>query len=153
MSKFYTYIGFLVLEFAWFASTAWLRWEDGSAALLPNTFEDLCSSVMAPRAWERKLSDNGFSLDLVWKDIDADWEGGLRARMLSPTLHYSATSTHAPADVTLMSIRHSLWDGGSQVHFYGEGFQMLSQTAGTLREQHDVGMFSDQVGAPIDQPP
>jgi hypothetical protein len=150
MAGSWPYFGFwYIFQSIWCLSSGWLRWEDGSAASLPHTFEDLCDSIMlASRPWENtdgELRASGFTLSLEWKDMEVDWKGGLHGRVLTSFLTYPRGPLISPTTLNLMSIRHALHDGGSSINFYGEGFQMLSQTGGTLDEQYDLGMFTDKV--------
>ena len=130
----------------WYFSSGWLRWKDGSAASLPRTFEDFCDSIMlASRPWEYLPQAPEFGLRLDWKETEVDWKGGLHARVLTSYLIYPEDQSISPENVTLLSIRHALEAGRTDIKFYGEGFQMLTQTGGTLEDQVDIGMFTDKV--------
>jgi hypothetical protein len=124
-----------------------LRWADGAAASLPTSFTELCEAIVySPRSWSQSFSECGFNLKIEWKETSIDWHGGLRGIVGISSAHgHNTTSSLENCGIDLMSIRHNLHEYGENVEIYGEGFQMLSQTSGTLRDQVDIGMFTDQV--------
>ena len=69
--------------------------------------------------------------------LDRQWHG----QLCRPRLTNTGRSPVRVHEVVLFDIPHGL-DG--QTPIYGEGFQMLSQTAGMLAEPKDVGSYTDR---------
>lgn len=72
--------------------------------------------------------------DLV---VDMRWEGDLA----QPVLRNTGAAPVAVKEVVLFDIAHGL---APTTPFYGEGLQMLAQTAGTLAAPVDVGDYPDR---------
>lgn len=72
--------------------------------------------------------------DLV---VEMHWEGDEAA----PVLVNTSAAPVAVKEVVLFDVPHRL---AAETRFYGEGLQMLAQSAGTLGEPEDVGDYPDR---------
>ncbi|MDI9404942.1 MAG: alpha-galactosidase [Limnohabitans sp.] len=70
-------------------------------------------------------------------EVSIRWNGDIA----SPTLRNISATPVAVGEVVLFDIEHDL---APETRFYGEGLQMLAQTAGTLALPEDVGEYPDR---------
>lgn len=69
--------------------------------------------------------------------LELTWNGNLcRSRLIN-----TGPKSVRVHEVVLLNVPHSL---GPETPMYGEGFQMLSQTSGTLAQPVDVGSYTDR---------
>jgi len=78
--------------------------------------------------------------------LDCRWAGSL----CRPRLTNTGSKAVRVHEVRLFDLAHGL-DGNTPI--YGEGFQMLSQTAGTLEQPRDVGSYTDRSHYKLPEPP
>jgi len=99
---------------------------------------DLASFARAPG---RVVTDPGGAA----VRLDRDWEGALcRARIVNEGRRPARVR-----EVVLFDVRHGL---PPETGLYGEGFQMLSQTGGTLGAPTDLGNYTDAKHYKMAQP-
>jgi alpha-galactosidase len=95
------------------------------------------------RAPGRVVSADGSELKTV--TLTRDWDDGrCRARVKN-----TGASAAAVAEVVLFDVAHAL---PPQTPLYGEGFQMLSETGGTVGQPVDLGDYTDAKHYRMPQP-
>ena len=82
--------------------------------------------------------------------LEREWHPDGTAMRLRARLRNEGAEPVSVKEVVLCSTRHEL---PPETSYYGEGFQMLSQTAGTLGAPRDVGSYTDRGHYKIPQTP
>lgn len=116
-----------------------LRWADGSAAQRPQLLVDLALSILEPRLPWATPMDPPLELTRSWER--ATELNGTVQRRLRTSLHNAGDVDVHVDSVTVLRIPHRL---SPDTALYGEGFQMLSQTEGTIQDPRDLSQFTDR---------
>ncbi len=124
------------------------------------TVLQLAASVPAS-AWLQRMNalDAAAFTRAPWKALAADGTAAPAAVQLTRTwnegrcqfvLRNTGSTPVALKEVVLFEVRHAL---PRETPVYGEGFQMLSQTGGTLSTLSDLGNYTDREHYKLPQPP
>jgi alpha-galactosidase len=102
--------------------------------------------------------DIGLFVEAPWQVVGADGEQLPQVRVTrtwkGEVCHATATNTgQDPArirHIVLFDVAHSL---AAETSLYGEGFQMLTQTGGTIGQPSDLGNYTDPKHYRLPEPP
>lgn len=125
------------------ADPHFLRWADGSAAQPPKSIAQLATSIFRPQSpWAvlRDEIDSQLQLTRVWEPAKK-LNGTSQRRLRSSVQNVGDRSVHLQS-IELLRITHGLPPEGTAI--YGEGFQMLSQTEGTILNPIDLSQYTDR---------
>ncbi len=124
------------------------------------TVLQLAASVPVSAWLQRANALNASALTgASWKAVAADGTAAPAAVQLTRTwnaercqfeLRNHGSTPVALKEVVLFEVRHALPE---ETPVYGEGFQMLSQTGGTLSALSDLGNYTDREHYKLSQPP
>ena len=82
--------------------------------------------------------------------VEREWSDAGGGRLLRAQLRNDGVTPIRVSEIVLCAASHRL---PGETAYYGEGFQMLSQTAGTLGAPRDVGNYTDRGHYKIPQAP